>query len=181
MQLNDAGPPVSLEGRRRPLTREKSSPRKPSRRLRKPSLGRPGVSQAVSRWEGMGAAVFGGLMSAVLGTALHGHIGYVGDAALPVGAAAALLLAGAVSVWCGLWARNIVAAALCGGTAYVVVAVLSSSSETLILTGTSGGPALPIAVAGNLWLFGLALVSVLGVALCAVVLRRSASAAGTRD
>ncbi|MBG6216507.1 N-acetyl-1-D-myo-inositol-2-amino-2-deoxy-alpha-D-glucopyranoside deacetylase [Arthrobacter sp. CAN_A6] len=134
----------------------------------------------MSRWEGMGAALVGGLLSAVLGTALHGHVIHVGDAALPVGAVAALLLTGAVLVWCGLWARNIIAAALCGGTAYVVVAALSSSSETLILTGTGGGPALPAAVAGNLWLFGLALASVLGVAVCAVVLRKSASAARTR-
>ncbi len=112
----------------------------------------------------------------MLGTALHGHVAYVGSTAVPAGAVAALLLAGAVSVWCGLWARNILAAALCGGTAYVVVALIASSPKTLILTGTTGGTILPVAVAGNMWLFGLAVASVLSVAVCAVVLRRSARA-----
>lgn len=145
----------------------------PLRNTRKRSRRRTGSPRL--RW--VGTALLGGLLSAVLGTALHGHIAYAGNAALPAGAAAALLMAGAVMVWCGLWARTIIASALCGGTAYVLVALLSRSSKTLILTGTTGDTALPTALAGNIWLFGLALISVLSVAVCAVVLRKSGEAA----
>jgi hypothetical protein len=179
MQLNDAGPRVPPEGRRPPLTRPASNPRGPSRGRRNPSWGRTGRRQPILRWEAVASALLGGLLSAVLGTALHGSAVYIGGAALPVGAAAALLLAGSVLVWCGLWARNVIAAALCGGTAYVVVAVIASSPKTLILTGTDGGAVLPAVMAGNLWLFGLAAVTVGGVAVCAVVLRKSARAVGS--
>jgi hypothetical protein len=114
----------------------------------------------------------GGVLAAVLGTTLHAQILPVGEVALPLGAAAALVLAGSIILWCGLWARSLLITALSGGTAYLVVALLSLSSETLILTGTEGpGPEPAAVLAGNIWMFGLALVTVAAVGLCAAALR----------
>ena len=111
-------------------------------------------------------------MAAFLGTALHAQILRIGELSLPLGAVAALILAGSILLWCGLWARSLLVTALSGGTAYLVVALLTLSSETLILTGVEGAGPDPAAVlAGNLWMFGLALVTVAAVGICSAALR----------
>jgi hypothetical protein len=122
------------------------------------------------------AAVVGaggaGTVAAVFGTLLHGHLAFVGGVPLPVGALAALVLAGSLFLLCGLWARNVVLTAVAGAVAYGVVALLSTSSKTLILTGSS--PTAPgSAFAGNVWLFGVLAVTLAAVAVCAVVLAPS--------
>ncbi|WP_104117151.1 hypothetical protein [Arthrobacter sp. B1805] len=116
------------------------------------------------------AAVGAGIAAGVLGTLLHGHVLYAGGAALPVGSLAALVLAGCLFLLCGLWARNVILAAVAGAIAYSVVALLSTSSKTLILTGSSEA-APGLALAGNIWLFGVLVVTLGAVALAAVVLR----------
>ncbi len=111
-------------------------------------------------------------MAGVFGTLLHAHIVEVGDTGVPLGAFGALVLAFSVFLLCGLWARNIMATAVAGAAAYVVVAVLSTSRQALILTGSSDvAPA--VSLAGNLWLFGVVLMTLAAVVATAVVLSRS--------
>lgn len=111
-------------------------------------------------------------MAGLFGTLLHAHIVYLGGAGLPLGAVGGLVLAFSVFLLCGLWARNILTTAVAGAAAYVVVAVLSTSRQVLILTGSSAAaPAL--ALAGNIWLFGVVVMTLAAVAATSVVLRRS--------
>ncbi|MHA7178585.1 hypothetical protein ACX80J_00565 [Arthrobacter sp. MDB2-24] len=120
----------------------------------------------------MAGAGGAGTTAAVFGTLLHGHLVFVGGVPLPVGALGALVLAGSLFLLCGLWARNVVLTAVAGAVAYGVVALLSTSSKTLILTGAS--PTAPgSALAGNLWLFGVLAVTLAAVAIGAVVLAPS--------
>ncbi|OUM39899.1 hypothetical protein B8W73_15865 [Arthrobacter agilis] len=111
-------------------------------------------------------------MAAVFGTLLHGHLVFVGGVPLPVGALGALVLAGSLFLLCGLWARNVVLTAVAGAVAYGGVALLSTSSKTLILTGSSV-TAPGSALAGNLWLFGVLAVTLAAVAVGAGVLAPS--------
>ncbi|WP_156134975.1 hypothetical protein [Arthrobacter sp. L77] len=111
------------------------------------------------------------MAAGVLGTALHGHLLFVGGVAVPVGALAALLLAGSLFLLCGLWARNVMMTAVAGAIAYGIVALLSRSSKTLILTGSSTA-APGTAFAGNLWLFGVLIATLAAVVRGVVVLRQ---------
>lgn len=117
----------------------------------------------------VGAAV-AGITAAVFGTLLHAHVLFVAGTALPVGAVAALALAGSLFLLSGLWARSVAMTAVAGVVAYGVVALLSTSSKTLILTGSSE-VAPGTAAAGNLWLFGVLAMTLVAVTLGAVVLR----------
>ena len=111
-----------------------------------------------------------GVVAGVLGTLLHGHLLVIGGTQLPLGALGALLLAGSLFLYCGLWARNVIMTALAGAVAYVVVGLLSMSSKILILTGSSE-VAPTVALAGNVWLFGVLVMTLAAVAVGAVVLR----------
>ncbi|WP_159802514.1 hypothetical protein [Arthrobacter zhaoguopingii] len=143
------------------------------RRGRRPAFNPAGPSgPAPARWRAVAGALLGGMLAALLGTALHAQVLRVGELALPLGAAAALVLAGSVITWCGLWARSILIAALSGGTAYLLVALVSLSAETLILTGIEGpGPKPAAVLAGNIWMFGLAAATIAGIAACGAALR----------
>ncbi|MEG9248907.1 hypothetical protein V6S67_12530 [Arthrobacter sp. Soc17.1.1.1] len=116
------------------------------------------------------AAAASGIVAAVFGTVLHGQVVHVGSTGLPVGAAAALVLAGSLFLLCGLWARSIIMSAVAGAVAYGAVALLSTSSKTLILTGTSDA-APGTALAGNLWLFGVLVVTLAAVVAGSILLR----------
>ncbi|WP_294568080.1 hypothetical protein [uncultured Arthrobacter sp.] len=151
------------------------------RRGRRPAFNPAGPS-GPARWRAVAGALLGGMLAALLGTALHAQVLRVGELALPVGAAAALVLAGSIITWCGLWARSILIAALSGGTAYLLVALVSLSAETLILTGIEGpGPEPAAVLAGNIWMFGLAAATIAGIAVCGASLRghRSGGSAPT--
>ncbi|RJT78358.1 hypothetical protein D6T63_12665 [Arthrobacter cheniae] len=116
------------------------------------------------------AAVAGGIAAAILGTLLHGQLLHVGVTDVPAGALAALVLAGSVFLLCGLWARNVTITAVAGAVAYGVVALLSTSSKTLILTGSSEA-APGTALAGNIWLFGVLVVTLGAVVVGSILLR----------
>jgi hypothetical protein len=117
----------------------------------------------------LGAAA-AGIAAAVLGTVLHAQLLHVGAADLPVGALAALLLAGSLFLLCGLWARSVIITAVAGAVAYGAVALISTSSERLILTGSSDA-APGAALAGNLWLFGVLVVTLGAVVAGSILLR----------
>lgn len=113
-----------------------------------------------------------GLVVAVLGTALHGQQWDVEGLTLPVGAAAAVLLAGSVAVFVALWARTVYVAPVVGGVAYLVVGLFAASEDQpLVLTDLGMDPLLPSAVAGTIWVFGLAVVTVVATMVSWWVLR----------
>ncbi|MHA7241162.1 hypothetical protein [Arthrobacter sp. TMS1-12-1] len=150
MAYDDAGPSPAGKGRR------PSYPASPPAGPRRPLA--------------VLGAVAAGVAAGVFGTALHAHLLFVGGIALPVGALAALLLAGSLFLLSGLWARNVLMTAVAGAVAYGVVAMLSRSGKTLIVTGSSTA-APGTAIAGNLWLFGVLVVTLAAVVRGVVVLR----------
>lgn len=121
------------------------------------------------------AAVLGGLLAAVLGTGLHAQILYVGDAAVPLGAAAALVLSCAVAVFAGVWAGAALWAAAAGLVAYVVLGLftLDILDTPLIITGTVLEEQPGIVLAGLVWLFGQAVVTIVAVLLTTRVLAKA--------
>ncbi len=120
--------------------------------------------------QALSGAVAAGVAAGILGTLLHGQLLVVAGVVLPIGALGSLVLAASLFLLCGLWARSIIMSAVAGAVAYAVVALLSTSSKTLILTGSSE-TAPGTALAGNLWLFGVLVVTLVAVAVGAVLLR----------
>lgn len=133
-------------------------------------------SRRSARWRGVFAAVLGGVLAAVLGTALHAQIWYVNGVGIPAGALASVVLATSIAVFVALLARNVFLAALTGVIAYLLVGLAASSSASgLIAAGIEVDGALPpVAVAGFIWVVGLAVGTVTAVALSWWVLRPSA-------
>lgn len=118
------------------------------------------------------AAAAVGIGVAILGTALHGQLWDLAGTTLPLGAAAAVLLAGSAAVCIAVWARNVYLSPVVGGVAYLLVGLLAASEDQpLVLTDLSMEPLLPSAVAGSIWVFGLAVVTVLASMLSWWVLR----------
>lgn len=126
-------------------------------------------------WQPALAVVLGGLLAAVLGTALHGHIWYVGGLALPVGALAAVVLLTSVSVFIGVSARNVFLAACTGAFSYALVGLsVMLGTGQLVAAGIQvEGVTPPVAVAGYVWVVGIAVGTVTAVALTWLVLRGS--------
>ena len=136
--------------------------------------------QVIPRWWALFVAAVLGLAVAVLGTALHGQQWDLESVSLPVGAVAAVLLAGSAAVFLALWARNVYLSPLVGGVAYLVVGLFAASEDQpLVLTDLVMEPLLPTAIAGNVWVFGLAIVTVVASMVSWWVLRpRRASLPG---
>ncbi|MFD1211275.1 hypothetical protein ACFQ36_04385 [Arthrobacter sp. GCM10027362] len=132
----------------------------------KPAGGRRGLA-------GLGLSVVCGIVAAVLGTSLHGQLLYVGGIGYPWGAVAALVFAWALMVWAGLKARNVFMAGVTGFVAYVLVGLMATGMgrEPLIITATSARPELAVALAGKIWVLGLALATVFAVAVSAWALK----------
>ena len=113
-----------------------------------------------------------GLMVAILGTALHSQVWELPGITLPIGAAAAVLMAGCTAVFAALWARNVYLSPVVGGVAYLVVGFFAASEDQpLVLTDLGMTPLLPVAIAGSSWVFGLAIVTVVASMLSWWVLR----------
>ena len=125
------------------------------------------------------AAVLGGLLASVLGTGLHAQILYLGDTALPLGAAAALILSCAATVFAGLWAGAALWSAVAGLLAYVVLGLFTLDiwDTPLIITGTILEEQPGIVLAGRLWLFGQAAATIAAVLITTRALGRSRRAA----
>ncbi|MHA7275122.1 hypothetical protein [Arthrobacter sp. HLT1-21] len=126
----------------------------------------------VSLWWALAMSVVLGLAVAILGTALHSQVWELPGATLPVGAAAAVLLAGSAAVFAALWARNVYLSPAVGGVAYLVVGLFAASEDQqLVLTDLGMTPLLPVAIAGSIWVFGLAIVTMLASMVSWWVLR----------
>ncbi|KRF08520.1 hypothetical protein ASH00_02045 [Arthrobacter sp. Soil782] len=127
------------------------------------------------RPRGVLASVLGGSLAAVLGTALHAHIWYVNGVGIPAGALASVVLATSIAVFVAVAARSIFFAALTGVVAYILVGLAASfSAGALIAAGVEVEGALPpVAIAGYVWVIGLAVGTVAAVALSWWALRPS--------
>ncbi|MDQ6754162.1 MAG: PIG-L family deacetylase [Actinomycetota bacterium] len=107
-------------------------------------------------------AIIAGVLAGLLGTALHARALYLQSAELPWGALAALMLVLAAGLYVGLWARSSVLAAVTGLAAYAMVGILTIPHG---LYGMIIGN-----LAGNIWLFGIAVVTPVAVAICGRIL-----------
>ncbi|MCB5273299.1 hypothetical protein BJG92_00818 [Arthrobacter sp. SO5] len=107
---------------------------------------------------GIAAAVPAALFAALAGTALHRQDVLLAGVALPWGALAALLLLGAVELWLGAAFRSVIPTAACGALCYALTGWWSTlgNGKRLVI-----GDA-----AGNIWIFGIAAVTVAMLAWC---------------
>ncbi len=108
---------------------------------------------------GIAAAVPAALFAALAGTALHGQDILIDGMHLPWGAVAALVLLASVELWLGAAFRSIVPPAVCGMICYALTGWWSAlePGKRLIIDDT----------AGNIWIFGIAGVTVAMLAWCA--------------
>lgn len=117
------------------------------------------------RWAVLTAAAAAGVGSGLLGTSLHGHLWHpTGGAAVPFGAALALALLAAVSLFVGLWSKSSWVVVLCGGAAYATAGLLSMQWGSFGMITDN--------VQGRLWLYGIAFTTPLVAWLVWAVLRK---------
>lgn len=107
---------------------------------------------------GIAAAVPAALFAALAGTMLHGQDISVAGVEVPWGAVAALVLLGAVELWLGAAFRSALPTAACGVLCYALAGWWSTLGE---------GKRLIIGdLAGNLWIYGIAVVTLVMLAWC---------------
>ncbi|WP_146067198.1 hypothetical protein [Arthrobacter sp. ZGTC212] len=135
------------------------------------------------RWRGPLSAVLGGLLASVLGTGLHAQILYIGDTPLPLGAAAAIVLSCAATVFAGLWAGAALWSAAAGLLAYVVLGLFTLDiwDTPLIITGTILEEQPGIVLAGRIWLFGQALATIAALLITSRVLAMARRAGAQQE
>lgn len=130
--------------------------------------------RTISEWVGYAlSALLAGVISAFLGTALHLQTMQIGDASLPWGAALALVLVAAVLTLVGSWARSPTMGLLSGAAAYLSCVVLAIPHGRIGLIIANP--------AGNIWLYGVAVVTVLYCLVAMVLAGRSKAARGRRN
>lgn len=107
---------------------------------------------------GTAAAVPAALFVALAGTALHRQDVLVGGVGLPWGVVAALVLLASVELWLGAAFRSVAPTAACGILCYALTGWWSTlESGKRLLIGDA---------AGNLWIYGIAGVTVAMLAWC---------------
>ena len=102
---------------------------------------------------GIAAAVPAALFAALAGTALHRQRLVMADVELPLGAVAALLLLASLQLLLGAAFRSVIPTAVCGVLCYVLAGWWSSMAPGKRLIAGD--------LAGNVWVFGIAAVTVL--------------------
>ncbi|WP_427171783.1 hypothetical protein [Arthrobacter sp. 92] len=107
---------------------------------------------------GIAVAVPAALFVAVAGTALHRQQFMLAGTVLPWGAVAALLLLASVELWLGAATRSVIPTAVCGVICYALTGWWSTleAGKRLVIGD------LP----GNIWVYGIAGVTVLMLAWC---------------
>ncbi|MBG0740348.1 PIG-L family deacetylase [Paeniglutamicibacter antarcticus] len=126
---------------------------------------------APSRLAGAVATIGLGVLAGLLGTALHGHALATAGPVLPWGSALALLLLLSLTLFVGLWRRSAWLSAISGFFAYVVAGILSiPRGDYGLIIGD---------VQGNVWLYGIAVVTPLSAVVCVYLLRRQSQRAGS--
>lgn len=121
--------------------------------------------QPPRKWALTLAAAGAGLGGGLLGTSLHGHVLHSGSLVIPLGAFAALLLLACLELFVGLWSRNAWVVVLTGGVAYLCGGLLSLSLGGFGMISNN--------LQGNIWLYGIAVMTPLVAWGTAIILRRS--------
>jgi hypothetical protein len=107
---------------------------------------------------GMAAAVPAALFVAAAGTALHRQQLALAGIVLPWGAVAALVLLASVQLLLGAAFRSVVPTAVCGALCYTLTGWWSAlEAGKRLISGD---------VSGNIWIYGIAGVTVLMLAWC---------------
>ena len=132
------------------------------------------VRRTRSDWLGYAlASIFAGVLAAVFGTMLHGRSSMLGAAQVPWGAALALILVAATVVLIGAWSRAPLLGMVTGAAAYAMCVIFSIPHGQVGLIISN--------LAGNLWLYGVAGVTVLYMLSSAVLATRSRAARERRN
>lgn len=119
-----------------------------------------------SEWLGFSlSAVFAGVLVAALGTMLHARTGILAGIQLPWGAALALLLLAATLVLVGAWSRSPLLGMVTGAATYATCVIFSIPHGQVGLIIAS--------LSGNIWLYGVAVVTVLYMLVSAVLTARA--------
>ena len=107
---------------------------------------------------GLAAAVPAALFVATAGTALHRQVFLLAGVDVPWGALAALVLLGSAQLWLGAAFRSILPAAACGVLCYALTGWWSTAEngKRLLIADTPG----------NLWIFGIAAVTLVMLPWC---------------
>ena len=125
-------------------------------------------SKVLAAGTGLVSALVAGLLAAVVGTLVHGHVLYVGDTPFPWGALLALGFAGAMMVLAGLFAEKLWATALAGVVAYGLVALTSAGTRNHMIVAWSNHATLPgPALAGAVWTYGLVAATLVALVITA--------------
>ncbi|MFJ4168271.1 hypothetical protein ACIPY3_02055 [Paenarthrobacter sp. NPDC089714] len=120
--------------------------------------------RVASAARGIAMAVLAALFVAVAGTVLHRQSVVISGVELYWGAGAALLLLASVQLWLVAWSASVIPTAVAGLVAYATVGLLSS-----------GGPDKRLVLGdlpGNVWVFGIAGVTLLMLVVAAWLLAR---------
>lgn len=157
--MQDPPPALTDDDARRPAAVVVGRPGKTTREDR--TRGNAGRRPA-SFWLSVAGSVAVGVVAALLGTALHAQGTELAGVRVPLGALAAVVLVGSAAVFAAVSARNVYLSPVVGAVAYLVVGWFAAvGTYPLVLTDTSGDPALPAAIAGSIWVFGVAVATVL--------------------
>lgn len=117
---------------------------------------------------GLAAAVPAALFAAMAGTALHRQELVTAGVVLPLGVLAALVLLGSVQLFLGASFRSLVPTAAAGVLCYLLTGWWSAMVPgKRLITGD---------LAGNVWVYGIVVVTVLMLAWCRRYRRRKPAA-----
>lgn len=110
--------------------------------------------RSISDWMGYGlSALFAGVLVAALGTMLHSRTSMIGQFQLPWGALLALLLLGAVITLIRNWSSSATLGVILGVITYVTCVMFSiPHGQVALIMGD---------LAGSVWLYGIAVVTVI--------------------
>ena len=119
---------------------------------------------------GIAAAVLAALFVAVAGTALHRQTMVISGVDLAWGVCAALLMLASVQLWLAAWSGSVIPTAAAGVVAYATVGALSSGGpDNQLLLGDA---------VGNVWVFGIAVVTLIMLLVASRLRKRWRTAAG---
>lgn len=119
---------------------------------------------------GIAAAVLAALFVAVAGTALHRQTMVISGVDVAWGDCAALLMLASVQLWLAAWSGSVIPTAAAGVVAYATVGALSSGGpDKQLLLGDA---------VGNVWVFGIAVVTLIMLLVASRLRKRWRTAAG---
>lgn len=113
---------------------------------------------------GIAAAVLAALLVAAAGTALHRQTMVISGVDVPWGVCAALLLLASVQLWLAAWSGSVIPTAVAGVVVYATVGALSSGGrDKQLLLGDA---------AGNIWVYGIAAVTLIMLVVASRMVKR---------